>query len=66
MFLEQNSRAREQQAAKTTSFLSGQLEDAKAKLDEQDARLAKFKSRYLAAFPDQEQTNLSLLTVLNS
>ncbi|PYT96389.1 MAG: lipopolysaccharide biosynthesis protein [Acidobacteria bacterium] len=66
MFLEQNSRAREQQAAKTTSFLSGQLEDAKAKLDEQDARLAKFKSRYLGALPEQEQTNLSLLSGLNS
>ena len=66
MFLEQNSRAREQQAAKTTSFLSEQLEDAKAKLDEQDARLAKFKSRYLGALPEQEQTNLSLLSGLNS
>jgi len=66
MFLEQNARSREQQAAQTTSFLTEQLDQAKAKLDEQDARLAKFKARYLGALPDQEQTNLSLLTGMNS
>jgi polysaccharide chain length determinant protein (PEP-CTERM system associated) len=66
MFLEQNARAREQQAANTTSFLTGQLEDAKAKLDEQDARLAAFKSRNLGSLPEQEQANLGLLSGLNS
>lgn len=66
MFLEQNARSREQQAAQTTSFLTEQLDQAKAKLDEQDARLAKFKARYLGALPDQEQTNLGLLTGMNS
>lgn len=66
MFLVQNATSREQQAAQTTSFLTQQLDQAKAKLDEQDARLAKFKARYLGALPDQEQTNLSLLTGMNS
>lgn len=66
MFLEQNTRSREQQAAQTTSFLTQQLDEAKAKLDEQDGRLAKFKSRYLGALPDQEQTNLSLLAGMNT
>jgi len=66
MFMEQNARSREQQAAQTTSFLTEQLDQAKARLDEQDARLAKFKARYLGALPDQEQTNLSLLTGMNS
>jgi len=66
MFLEQNARSREQQAAQTTSFLTQQLEQAKANLDQQDARLANFKARYLGALPDQEQTNLSLLTGVNS
>ena len=66
MFMEQNARSREQQAAQTTTFLTEQLDQAKARLDEQDARLAKFKARYLGALPDQEQTNLSLLTGMNS
>jgi polysaccharide chain length determinant protein (PEP-CTERM system associated) len=66
MFREQNARSREQQAVRTTSFLTQQLDQAKAKLDEQDSRLAALKSRYLGALPDQEQTNLSLLTGMNS
>lgn len=66
MFLEQNTIERQAQANQTTSFLNDQLRDAKGKLDEQDAKLAQFKSRYLGSLPDQEQTNLSLLTTLNS
>jgi polysaccharide chain length determinant protein (PEP-CTERM system associated) len=66
MFMEQNSRAREKQATDTTSFLSQQLEEAKAKLDAQDTRLAQFKKQYLGSLPDEEQTNLNLLMGMNS
>jgi len=66
MFMEQNSHALELQAAQTTSFLTQQLDEAKAKLDEQDARLAAFKRQYLGSLPDEEQTNLSLLTGTNT
>jgi polysaccharide chain length determinant protein (PEP-CTERM system associated) len=66
MFLEQNAKEREQQAARTTSFLSDQLNEAKLKLDEQDAKLAQFKRQYLGSLPEEEQTNLSLLTGLNA
>src|SRR6266436_1424299 len=52
MFLEENAREREKRASQTTSFLSEQLEEAKVKLDEQDAKLAQF--------------NLSLLTGANA
>jgi polysaccharide chain length determinant protein (PEP-CTERM system associated) len=43
-----------------------QLADAKAKLDEQDARLAAFKTRYIGSLPDEEKTNLNLLMGLTS
>jgi polysaccharide chain length determinant protein (PEP-CTERM system associated) len=66
MFMEQNARAREQQATRTTTFLSQQLDEAKAKLDQQDARLAQFKIKYLGSLPEEEQTNLSLLMGMNS
>jgi len=66
MFMAQNLKKREQQSADTTQFLSQQLSEAKAKLDEQDARLAKFKGRYLGSLPEEEQTNLSLLTGMNT
>jgi polysaccharide chain length determinant protein (PEP-CTERM system associated) len=66
MFMEQNARALEQQAVRTTSFLSQQLDEAKRKLDEQDAKLAQFKRQYIGSLPEEEQTNLSLLGALNS
>jgi polysaccharide chain length determinant protein (PEP-CTERM system associated) len=66
MFMQQNTREREQQAAQTTTFLSEQLEEAKRKLDDQDQRLAAFKRQYLGSLPEEEQTNLNLLTGMNS
>src|SRR5437899_3277537 len=66
MFMEQNTKERERQASQTTSFLSGQLDEAKSKLDEQDAKLAQFKRVHLGSRPQEEQTNLSLLTGMNA
>ncbi len=66
MFLEQNARERKQQANETTSFLSKQLDEAKKNLDDQDAKLAQFKQQYLGSLPEQEQSNLSILTGMNA
>jgi polysaccharide chain length determinant protein (PEP-CTERM system associated) len=66
MFLEESLRVREHRATGTTNFLEKELEEAKRKLDEQDARLAAFKRRYLGQLPDQEQTNLNILSGLRS
>jgi hypothetical protein len=46
--------------------LAQQLVDAKAKLDEQDSKLAAFKSHYIGSLPDEEQGNLNLLMGLTS
>lgn len=66
MFMEQNASALEQQASRTTSFLSQQLDEAKAKLDQQDAKLAQFKREYMGSLPEEEQGNLGVLMSLNS
>jgi len=66
MFMEQNELASEQQAKRTTSFLQQELGEAKAKLDEQDAKLAQFKRKNLGILPEELQANLSLLTGMNS
>jgi polysaccharide chain length determinant protein (PEP-CTERM system associated) len=66
MFMQQNTREREQQAVQTTSFLSEQLEEAKRKLDDQDRRLAAFKRQFLGSLPEEELTNLNLLSGMNS
>ncbi len=66
MFIEENLKLRQQHSEDTTQFLSEQLAGAKANLDEQDAKLAAFKSHYIGALPDEEQTNLNILTGLTS
>jgi polysaccharide chain length determinant protein (PEP-CTERM system associated) len=62
MFMSENLKLRQQRAAGTTEFLSGQLEESKRKLDEHDAKLAEFKGKYLGQLPTDEQRNLEMLT----
>src|SRR5713226_1720919 len=45
IFMQQNVLFRERRAEDTTEFLTKQLDDAKSKLNEQDAKLADFKRR---------------------
>lgn len=66
MFLQQNVVISERKADDTTDFINKQLQDAKAKLDEQDARLADFQRRYMGSLPDESQTNFSLLSGLST
>ena len=66
LFIEQSLSVRQQHSAETTDFLTQQLGNAKAQLDQQDASLAGFKSKYGRSLPDEEQTNLNLLTGLTS
>jgi polysaccharide chain length determinant protein (PEP-CTERM system associated) len=61
MFMEQNARALESGAVRTTSFLGQQLDQAKAKLDEQDGKLAQFKRQYMGLLPEDVPNNFSLL-----
>jgi uncharacterized protein involved in exopolysaccharide biosynthesis len=63
--MEQNLRLHQQQAEDTTQFLGAQLQEAKNKLDEQDAKLADFQSRYVGELPENEQNNLTLVMGLS-
>ena len=65
MFMEQNVHVRQEQAENTTQFLAKQLEEAKLKLDDQDARLAAFQSRHIGELPEDEKANLTLLANMN-
>jgi polysaccharide chain length determinant protein (PEP-CTERM system associated) len=66
IFMQQNLLLRQRRAEDTNQFLTKQLDDAKAKLNGQDSKLADFKRRYLGELPDDSQTNLNLLTGLAS
>jgi protein tyrosine kinase modulator len=66
MFIEQSIRQRQEHSETTTKFLAQELANAKAGLDEQDAKLAAFKSHYAGELPENGPTNLNLLTGLTS
>src|SRR6201999_4325083 len=66
LFVNESISDREGIAAGTTDFLKGQLADAKAKLDEQDAKLAKFQQTYMGKWPGAESSNINMLTTLNT
>jgi polysaccharide chain length determinant protein (PEP-CTERM system associated) len=66
IFMQQNILSRQKSADTTNDFISKQLADAKAKLDEQDAKLADFQRKYSGSLPDEMQTNFNLLTGLTS
>lgn len=61
MFVEENIKVSQGNYADTTKFLNEQLDQAKAKLDEQEAKLAGFQRRYVGSLPEDSQTNLNLL-----
>jgi polysaccharide chain length determinant protein (PEP-CTERM system associated) len=62
MFIAESLRIHTQNAEDATEFLTQRLADAKANLDEQDRKLAVFKSAHSGSLPDDEKTNLDLLT----
>ena len=66
LFVSENLQARQQSAEGTTAFLRGQLEQAKANLDQQDQKLAEFQKQYMGTLPEQQQPNMEMLNTLNT
>ena len=66
MFLNENAKLRESIGNETASFVSQQLNDAKASLDKQDAALAEFKRQHLGYLPEEEQANLQFVASLDT
>jgi succinoglycan biosynthesis transport protein ExoP len=63
-FIEQNIKAREQESVETAAFLDSQLEKTKAKLEEQEEKIKRYKLEYLGELPQQMEANLSMLSRL--
>jgi polysaccharide chain length determinant protein (PEP-CTERM system associated) len=66
LMLDENLRFIEGTSQGTADFLSKQLEDAKHSLDDMDGKLAAFKKQYVGQLPGDEESNLKILTGLNS
>src|SRR5437867_3876449 len=65
LYMEQNLKAREQQATLTAEFLKSQLDEMKKKLEEQEARIGGYKKRHAGELPQQVDSNLAVLQRLN-
>jgi polysaccharide biosynthesis transport protein len=65
-FIEENLKAREQQAEGTTEFLSNQLEQTRKTLEEQESKLRDFRLKHIGEMPEQEASDLQILGQLQS
>ena len=66
LLVDENSKQIADAAAGTSEVLNRGIEDAKNNLDGMDAKLAEFKKQYVGQLPGDEESNLKILTGLNS
>src|SRR5262245_18625913 len=65
-YIDENLKARAQQAVETADFLRGKLVEMKQRQEEEQQRLRRFKERYMGELPEQLQANLKALDNLNT
>jgi len=66
LYIEENLKIRERQAAGTAGFLRQQLDDLALKLKEQEKKVSEFKARHLGELPEQLDANLQTLEQLTT
>lgn len=66
LFIEENLKAREQQATGTNEFIENQLQEARKTLEEQEAKLRDFKLKHIGEMPEQQAANLQILGQLQA
>ena len=65
LFIEENTNEREVLAEGTNQFLETQLEAARKRLEDHEAKLAEYRRRYAGALPSQLESNLQILNSIN-
>lgn len=66
LFIHENATVRERRAEGTADFIESQLQEAKRRLDEEEAAVTRFKIQYTGELPEQATTLLSALTGLRT
>jgi len=66
LFIEENGKLREMQAVGTSEFLESQLKETKEKLEAQEEKVKRYKTRYAGGLPEELQVNLSNINSLQS
>ncbi len=64
LFIDENVKSREQQAKKTTEFLTNELTELEKKLAAQEKIVSDFKQRHMGSLPEQREANLRMLEQL--
>jgi polysaccharide chain length determinant protein (PEP-CTERM system associated) len=66
LFINENVRSQRQLSENTTAFLDGELADARAKMEEQEAEVSAFKAKHAGNLPGQLQSNVQILAGLQA
>jgi polysaccharide chain length determinant protein (PEP-CTERM system associated) len=66
LFIEENLKAREQQATGTTEFLSSQLQETRKTLEDQESKLKNFKLQHIGELPEQQAASLQIMGQLQA
>ena len=66
MFIDESMRERTQQSTDTTEFLTSELTDAQNDLAAQEAKLREYKMKFLGELPEQQTSNLQILSSLQA
>ncbi len=61
LFVDENTLTQRLLSENTTAFLENQLADARAKMGEQEAKVASFKARHMGNLPGQLESNVQIL-----
>ncbi|HEV8702661.1 MAG TPA: XrtA system polysaccharide chain length determinant [Candidatus Polarisedimenticolia bacterium] len=65
-YVEENTKVREAQAARTSEFLKSQLAEMKQKLADQENLIGQYKKRHAGELPQQVEANIAGLERLNA
>jgi polysaccharide biosynthesis transport protein len=66
LFINENTKVREQESEGTTKFIEDQLEAARVQLSEQEAKVKAFEGTHEGILPSQQTSNLQILAGLQS
>ncbi|HTR37124.1 MAG TPA: Wzz/FepE/Etk N-terminal domain-containing protein [Bryobacteraceae bacterium] len=66
LFIEENLKAREEQATGTEEFLNSQLEEMRKTLETDEAKLKNFKLQHIGEMPEQQTADLQILGQMQS
>jgi polysaccharide chain length determinant protein (PEP-CTERM system associated) len=66
LFIDENLKAREQQATGTTEFLQSQLQQSRKDLEQQEAKLRDFRMKHIGEMPEQQNADLQILGQVQS